>query len=330
MANVSEWSANELENLFLDDMNLSDERGRRAAKIMAAVKAKEDEQDAKIDAVAGGLVFRGTKATYADLEAVEDPAVGDMYSVTGLGGENYAWDGEAWDALGTSDANVVHKTGNETISGEKTFSNKITFEGESFCIARDNNTSALYITAGRTSNGTHGANLTLYGGEKETDTGVFLLRTAGPAVANCKSFKATNTGSLSWDGQAIQTSSDERLKTGISVVDDAVLDAWGAVQWRQFKFRDAVELKGENARLHLGLIAQHVKQVFEDRGLDACAYGILCHEVYENSEDRALVELWMVRYEEAQAMEAAYQRRCNMKLEERIAALEAALNGNDK
>lgn len=119
MANVSDWSANEKDNLFLDELNLSDQHGRRAAKVMAAVKAKADEVDSKLDAVAGGLVFRGVKATYADLEAVEEPAVGDMYSVTGLGGENYAWNGEEWDALGTSDANVVHKTGDEEVYGLK-------------------------------------------------------------------------------------------------------------------------------------------------------------------------------------------------------------------
>ena len=40
---------------------------------------------------------------------------------------------------------------------------------------------------------------------------------------------------------------------------------------------------------------------------------------------RAAGDLWMIRYEEANAMEAACQRRKNARLEARIAALEAKL-----
>ena len=179
-------------------------------------------------------------------------------------------------------------------------------------------------------------------------------------------------GTLTWNGQSIQTTSDERLKTTLSSVPDAVLDAWGDVNWGQFQYLDAVERKGESARLHLGLIAQRVKSAFEARGLDACTYGILCHEVREAmdwdvevvdtpartetvvvvdkpavfAEDGALIEppeehfeereipaithieqrhedavdLWMVRYNEAQAMEIAYQRRRADRIE---AALES-------
>ena len=98
---------------------------------------------------------------------------------------------------------------------------------------------------------------------------------------------------------------------------DAVLDAWGDVGWGQFQFLEAVGEKGASARLHLGLIAQRVKAVFEARGLDACQYGILC---YNKEED-----VWMVRYTEALAMEAAFQRRRADRLEARIAALEESM-----
>ena len=117
---------------------------------------------------------------------------------------------------------------------------------------------------------------------------------------------------------SIASSSDERLKTNIFSVPDAVLDAWEAVDWRQFQYSAAVEEKGEAARHHTGIVAQHVKSVFEDRGLDACEYGILC--LTENG-------FWSVRYAEALAMEAACQRRRADRLEARVAALEEKLSG---
>jgi hypothetical protein len=136
-------------------------------------------------------------------------------------------------------------------------------------------------------------------------------------------------------------------------VDDAFLDAWGAVRWEQFKFRSSVSEKGESARFHAGLVAQHVVDAFEGSGLDACGYGILCHELRDAREwddevvvaeayvDEAGVEhpaetrvdhhseeavdLWMVRYEEALCMEAAYMRRENARLKKRVADLEERL-----
>lgn len=328
MANVSDWSANEKDNLFLDELNLSDQHGRRTAKIMAAVKAKEDEQDAKLDAVAGGLVFRGTKATYADLEAVEDPAVGDMYSVTELGGENYAWDGEAWDTLGTSDANVVHKTGDETISGTKSFSSGIVLNDTANSIKKNVETQGVFIIGGAEE--TKNPRLGLVGYNSSINAakqGCFNLYAANASAS--KEMLGKPDGTLTWDGQAIQTSSDERLKTPLAAVPDAVLDAWGDVEWGQFQYLDAVASKGGgSARLHLGLIAQRVSAVFEARGMDACAYGILCHEVSDATEDEPAVDQWMVRYAEALAMEAACQRRRADRLESRICALEEAVYGN--
>jgi len=65
------------------------------------------------------------------------------------------------------------------------------------------------------------------------------------------------------------------------------------------------------------LIAQSVDNAFYEENLDACRYGILCYDI----ED----DLWSVRYVEALAMEAAYQRRENARLKERVASLEEML-----
>ncbi len=146
----------------------------------------------------------------------------------------------------------------------------------------------------------------------------------------------TYNGNLTWNGQTIQTSSDARLKTSLSSVPDGVLDAWSGVDWGQFKFLAAIEEKGDSARQHVGLIAQQVLAAFNAQGMDACDYGIACHDVWDDeyyedtvTGEKTLIseagETWMIRYTEALCMEAAYQRRENARLKKRIAGLEERL-----
>lgn len=148
--------------------------------------------------------------------------------------------------------------------------------------------------------------------------------------------------------------SDENEKQNIAEYPDEVLDAWGNVKFRQFLFKDAVEKKGDAARLHSGVIAQQVVQAFKDKGFDATLYGLLCYDEWEDlyntieivDEPAVLDEngdelvpakthketrvvkagsRYGIRYSEALCMEAAYQRRRADRLEARIAALEAKL-----
>lgn len=150
--------------------------------------------------------------------------------------------------------------------------------------------------------------------------------------------------SLKWDtvyavNGTIQTS-DERAKTEISTIPDEWLDAWAEVDYTRFKMVDAVQKKGsDNARWHIGIIAQRVKEVFEAHGLDAMKIGLLCYDewddIYEDIEvidseavmdeegniitpevkhtetvhSRTAGNLYSIRYDEALAMEAAYMRR---------------------
>jgi hypothetical protein len=61
---------------------------------------------------------------------------------------------------------------------------------------------------------------------------------------------------------------------------------------KKFKLKQAVALKGDSARFHIGVIAQEVEQAFLEEDLDPYAYGILCKnkwyehngEVVEESE----------------------------------------------
>lgn len=203
---------------------------------------------------------------------------------------------------------------------------------------------------------------------------------------------ADNTMILGWSGNrwaggtiatAWVVTSDARSKQDIDAVPDEWLDAWGDLHWRCYKFIDAVEVKGEAARWHIGLVAQVVRDTFAARGLDAQAIGLLCYDQWEEqrepiyeerqtgietvivdrvntglfdakgdpvfrdvTEDRPIMGMvdtgetrvkldagdrWGLRYDECQAMEAAWQRRELMRkdtliadLATRLEALEAA------
>ena len=80
-------------------------------------------------------------------------------------------------------------------------------------------------------------------------------------------------------GTATINTSDSREKKSINSISNELLEAVGNIPIHTFKFIDAVEKKGEDkARLHIGVIAQDVKRVFEERGLDAANYGLFCHD----------------------------------------------------
>jgi hypothetical protein len=147
--------------------------------------------------------------------------------------------------------------------------------------------------------------------------------------------------SVVYAGNGTINTSDAREKQQVSSIDSAVLRAWAKVEFCQFKFNDAVAKKGEDgARVHIGLIAQQVKEAFESEGLDAFKYGLLCYDEFEakyedvfadteviypmeNGEERKEIEKRLtgekrlvheagnrygIRYEQALALECAYLR----------------------
>jgi hypothetical protein len=176
-----------------------------------------------------------------------------------------------------------------------------------------------------------GGVLYLYGSASPVHAGNFLFSAEANNVYSA--LEGQPDGTLTWGGQPIQTSSDKRLKQDFSAVPADVLEAWGKVEWQQFKYKADAERKGENCRFHTGLVAQDVKEVGEENHVDLLRYGILCHDVREAVEEEKdengnvikeaseAVDLWTVRYEEALAMEVIYLRNEIKKLREEIKAL---------
>ena len=163
----------------------------------------------------------------------------------------------------------------------------------------------------------------------------------GMVRPNTDGSRNLGTGSRRWANVYASTgtinTSDEREKTAVASPDDALMRAWSKVNFKVFQFKDAVEKKGADARLHVGVIAQQVIEAFALEGLDATRYGLLCYDKWDDEyEDVEVVDepevvdddgnvtpakthiehrlvtpagdRYGIRYEEALALEAAYLR----------------------
>jgi hypothetical protein len=70
---------------------------------------------------------------------------------------------------------------------------------------------------------------------------------------------------------------------------------------KKFRFRDAVAIKGKDARTHVGVIAQDVEATFAKHGLDASEYGMFCRDTWvdeDTGEERTRLG---VRYDQVLA-----------------------------
>lgn len=175
------------------------------------------------------------------------------------------------------------------------------------------------------------------------------LRHVNPATTATYNLGGT---ALTWNNLYIQNAptvvSDADHKSFITDIPDEVLDAWATVGYSQWKLNTAIAEKGEDeARLHVGIVAQNIRDAFLAVGQDATDYGILVYEewgdspeikyepaLYDEETGELISEevrpvaavkaghIWMVRMEECLAMEAALLRRTTQRLEDRLSSLE--------
>jgi len=92
----------------------------------------------------------------------------------------------------------------------------------------------------------------------------------------------------------IQTS-DQNLKQDIESLNDAELSVAASIKSliKKFRMKDSVESKGDNARIHVGVIAQDVEKVFVAAGLDPRRYSLFCEDELEDGSKR-----FGIRYEQ--------------------------------
>ena len=235
-----------------------------------------------------------------------------------------------------NDSDVVHNSGNETIGGVKNFNDVVVGEQSGV------------IRIGNNGEGAHFCTLN-YDGQIYNTLKQFVPKTnneynLGTSSNKWKDVYATNG--------AINTS-DRNAKTCIKNIDDNILEAWDDVSLVSFKFKDAVEKKGDNARIHAGYIAQNIQENLNKYGIDACKYGLFCYNAWDAQEEKSHEEVridekgnaktvkvidtpaqeagetYGLRYIECLVVECAYLRKKNKELDDRIAKLEKNLKSTN-
>ncbi|WMT10702.1 hypothetical protein e2702_00056 [Klebsiella phage e270.2] len=135
-----------------------------------------------------------------------------------------------------------------------------------------------------------------------TAGGLTLTRTAttrGVQPAAAATYNL-GTAALPWNNiytqNAVTVVSDRRHKPVQESIPDNILDIWGTISIKRYKYDWAVAGKGEEAaRWHVGYIAQDILEAFEAAGEDATEWGLIVH-VYQEAQD-AIVESWDAVYE---------------------------------
>lgn len=67
---------------------------------------------------------------------------------------------------------------------------------------------------------------------------------------------------------------------------------------RKFRWKDAVEERGDDARIHFGIIAQNLKAAFEAEGLDAGRYAMFIHTTWTDEKTGEKRDRMGIRYSE--------------------------------
>ena len=101
------------------------------------------------------------------------------------------------------------------------------------------------------------------------------------------------------DNGTIQTS-DENEKQDIRDATDAEKKVAVALKslFKMFKFKSAVAAKGDNARIHFGVIAQSVETAFKNEGLDPEKYALFCKDTWTDETTGKEVTRLGIRYNE--------------------------------
>ena len=92
----------------------------------------------------------------------------------------------------------------------------------------------------------------------------------------------SNRMSVIFAGTGTISTSDENEKQDIEALSDAEIRVAVAIKGliKKFRWKDAVATKGEDARIHVGVIAQEVQTAFDAENLDAKKYALFCSDTW--------------------------------------------------
>jgi hypothetical protein len=138
-----------------------------------------------------------------------------------------------------------------------------------------------------------------------------VFSASGDAIVPTGTDGATRSGAIDlgnsanrWDTvyAAVGTinTSDRTEKQDIEELNDAERRVAVACKGllRKYRLKSAVALKGEDARIHFGIIAQDLQAAFEAEGLDAGRYGMFINSTWTDEETGEERSLMGVRYSE--------------------------------
>jgi hypothetical protein len=117
------------------------------------------------------------------------------------------------------------------------------------------------------------------------------ITTAGVVHPGADNTQTLGNASFRWSevfaGNGTINTSDATEKQDIAELNEAEQQVAVALKGliRKYRWIEAVERKGDDARIHVGVMAQDVAQSFEDAGLDAEHYGVFCKDVWYTKEE---------------------------------------------
>jgi hypothetical protein len=111
---------------------------------------------------------------------------------------------------------------------------------------------------------------------------------------------SSNRWSTVYAGTGTINTSDGREKQDIELLSDTELRVATALKGliKKFRFTDAVQLKGDDARIHVGVVTQEVIAAFQAEGLDPMRYGIVCYDQWDATDAEPAGDRYGIRYEE--------------------------------
>jgi hypothetical protein len=116
------------------------------------------------------------------------------------------------------------------------------------------------------------------------------VSTGGNIEAGSDNAYSFGTASKRWSqvyaADGTVNTSDAREKADIRTLSKAERAVARALKGElcAFRWRDAVEAKGDDARIHFGIIAQKVAEAFQAEGLDPAQYGVFCHDEWVDDD----------------------------------------------
>lgn len=116
------------------------------------------------------------------------------------------------------------------------------------------------------------------------DTGYNQL----PGADNSRTLgSASARWSVVYAGTGSINTSDARQKTEVLPLDTAEIEAAIALgkEVGTFRFLDAINAKGDSARLHVGMTVQRAIELMEAHGLDATKYAFICHDTWSARQE---------------------------------------------